>query len=108
MNLLDVTNKKMQDRLLRLIPTGEEYAISQEELSKLLGITKREVRRLIKHMRLNGRVIHSTMAGYFFPLDEIEARDCYYFHKARYKTSARILSVIEKDLRERGLLNGVE
>lgn len=105
MRNLNPLHKEKLDKLFKLIPYGEENALSQSELAFILGTDERVIRSSIKKLRLEGTVIHSTGAGYFFPENEEEARSCLAFHETRYRTSARVLSRIKADLSERGFLN---
>ena len=66
---------KNEKRLLTIIGRGEENAIKQNEISLRTGLSPRETREIIEHLRASGMVICSSNAGRFFPanVDELEA-----------------------------------
>lgn len=58
--------------ILRALGTGEENAVSLEQLINISGLPNREVRKLIESLRRNGHVILSSNSGYFRPATAAE------------------------------------
>ena len=54
------------------IGEGEAAAISSGELKTLAGLSERELRKAIEHLRREGLVIASNSKGYFKPADLYE------------------------------------
>ena len=55
------------EKTLAVIGTGEENAVSLEQLINVTGLPNRDVRKLIESLRRSGHIIISSNAGYFYP-----------------------------------------
>lgn len=66
-----------QERLLTLIPRGKENAISREQLSSMLDMPDRKVRKMIEELRVEGYVICSSTQhkGYWKPTKRSEVNE---------------------------------
>lgn len=53
-----------------LLQKGEENGITQSEISQIIGLKKREVRRAIAQLRDDGKVIIASNSGYYLPTDD--------------------------------------
>lgn len=65
----------IEKQLLSLIGTGESNAVTQQEITSLLGIDDRETRLILEKARKAGTVICSSNAGRFYPesVEELQA-----------------------------------
>lgn len=78
-------------RILDFIHDGEQNAVSMRELSILLDIDQREVRKMIEQARIAGTVIAGTDAGIFFPVTQDELREYVNRTQSRIDTSIATL-----------------
>lgn len=62
------------NRLEGIIPTGKENAIHQAELAKLLNVSTRTVKALVKEARGNGVEILSGKQGYWIAKNDQERK----------------------------------
>lgn len=92
--------KPKYDGLLSLIPVGQENAISQTSLSRLLDCSLQDVRQWVENARLDGMIIASSQFGYYIPVDEEELRDFYIRTRNRIRTSLQTLVPVARKLRE--------
>lgn len=102
--LINVNDESRENEfgfLLRLIPTGEENAVSMLDLANSLRTTERGVRRLVTMARLSNNIICSTGAGYFIPNTYRELEKYYHISRARLLTCARCLKPVERLLEQR-------
>ncbi len=65
---------EIETKLLSVIGKGEDNAITQREITAMLGIGARETRQILERLRKSGVVICSSDHGRFFPetVDELE------------------------------------
>ena len=63
-----------EKKLLSVIGTGEENAVTQKEITALTGLPPRETRLILERARKAGTVICSSNAGRFYPADAAELR----------------------------------
>ena len=89
------------ERLLSMIPDGEENAIAMSQLASFMGISERDVRKLIESARCAGNIIAST-SGYFIPTTSSELRRYYNRAKSRIRTGAKELEPVRKVLKQLG------
>lgn len=94
-----MNNDKFQ-KLLRLIPEGEEHAVSMSTLSSILGIKSRVLRSLIVEARRAGNIICSNDNGYFLPANNDELLRYYRLVTARMCTTSSCLKPVRRKLRE--------
>ena len=69
------TKENPHRRLIEHIDYGRENSVSMKELARLLGISERDVRRMIERARIADLTILSCEDGYFFPLTKTEIND---------------------------------
>lgn len=91
---------------------GEENAIFAYELARLLGVSNRDLRRIIDRARENGALILCSDRGYFFPSEDSERataelkRFCNMMNR-RAKHSAQVIRHARRELESiGGLTNG--
>ena len=61
-----------------LLPVGKENRISSRTLTEMLGVDNRDLRRMIRRERIEGRLIASTKengGGYYIPEGAAETRE---------------------------------
>ena len=65
---------EIETKLLSVIGKGEDNAITQREITAILGIGARETRLILERLRKSGVVICSSDHGRFFPetIEELE------------------------------------
>lgn len=87
--------EKSKNKIIDLLPTGKTNAISQKQLSIILNVSERKLRKIIETERQNGQVICSSMDaevnGYFLPATVEEAREFYATMKKRITTTLKCL-----------------
>lgn len=93
-NIQIINNHNQSDNrvILNIVPRGRENALTMREISFVLGITKREVRRLLERARLDGNIIAGTDAGIFIPETDSELKEYVYRSQARIRSSTKSLS----------------
>lgn len=64
----------ISDTILSAIGGGEDNAVSSTALQAVTGLTDRELRKAIEHLRRAGHVIASCDRGYFIPETLAEVR----------------------------------
>lgn len=89
-------------KVLDVIPTGIENAISMEALSRILNVSQRETRSIILQCRIAGNVVCSCDEGYYIPDSLWELKDHYCRARARINTATLALKPIERVLVEEG------
>ncbi len=57
----------VSEMILQTIGTGEENAVNADYLTKLTGLTSRELRKAVETLRRDGYVIISSDNGYYYP-----------------------------------------
>lgn len=67
---------------------GESNAISMDDLSRLMGLSPRAVRKAVEAERLTGKLILSSERGYFLPGEGAAGREEIIRFKRR--TAARL------------------
>jgi len=89
-------NKTNYESLLLLIPEGEKNAISQKDLSTLLGCTERETRALIQTAREDKIPILSIpgYTGYFVSRNPYEVTRCIRAFTQRRKANEETLKTL--------------
>jgi biotin operon repressor len=65
---------EIETKLLSVIGKGEDNAITQREITAMLGIGARETRLILERLRKSGVVICSSDHGRFFPENIKELR----------------------------------
>ena len=106
-----ITNNLPQHKtILSLIRDGEENARSMRELSRLCGVSSREVRKMVEVARRDGAIIASSDAGYYIPVCDEELVEYYRRTRYRINTSIEALRPVETIIDEimDGLLEGTE
>ena len=65
---------EIEERLLSIIGTGEENAVTQQRITSLIGLPPRETRLILERLRKSGMVICAGDKGRFFPqtIEELE------------------------------------
>lgn len=82
---------------------GEANALPMRELARLVGVSERQVRKIIERERRNGSMILSSDNGYFLPLPDCERYEiCRYIHRAdaRMVTNRKTLRAMKDRLKE--------
>lgn len=91
---------------------GEANAMPMRELARLVGVSERQVRKIIERERRNGSRILSSDNGYFLPSPDCERYEiCRYIHRAdaRMVTNRKTLRAMKERLKElEALDNGQE
>lgn len=91
---------------------GEANAMPMRELARLVGVSERQVRKIIERERRNGSRILSSDNGYFLPSPDCERYEiCRYIHRAdaRMVTNRKTLRAMKDRLKElEALDNGQE
>ena len=60
--------------MLKVLPTGKENGIHQNDLAVFLGVTPRKVKKIVQTARIDYNIIIcGDGAGYYFPKDKEEA-----------------------------------
>lgn len=67
---------EIEKALVSIIGHGEGNAITQKEITRIIGLSDRDTRAIIERLRAGGMVICSSNAGRFFP-ENIEELDSY-------------------------------
>lgn len=88
------------NKILALIPTGKDNAISMEYLSNILGVSKRDIRQCVLNARLEGNIICGTQYGYYLPADDSELREYYYYALTRALTTLKSLKTARIKVKE--------
>lgn len=89
--------------ICEFIPEGRENAVTREELSALLALPDRRVRRLIAHARENGELILNDGTGYYRSCDVHEIHRQYRTDRARALSVLRRLKTMRRLLKEAGV-----
>ena len=65
---------EIEERLLSIIGTGEENAVTQQRITSLIGLPPRGTRLILERLRKSGIVICAGDKGRFFPqtVEELE------------------------------------
>lgn len=79
------------NRIIDFLSKGEDQAVSLSDLSALVNLPERAVKREILNARLRGELILSSERGYFLPSGEDELRSYIYQRKAFIKTASAAL-----------------
>ena len=82
---------------------GEANAMPMRELARLVGVSERQVRKIIERERRNGSMILSSDNGYFLPSPDCERYEiCRYIHRAdaRMVTNRKTLRAMKDRLKE--------
>ena len=91
---------------------GEANALPMRELARLVGVSERQVRKIIERERRNGSMILSSDNGYFLPAPDCERYEIRrYIHQAdaRMVTNRKTIRVMKDRLKElEALDNGQE
>lgn len=81
--------------VMKFLRHGEQNAISMGDLSRLLNLSPRAVRKAVEAERLTGKLILSSERGYFLPGEGAAGREeITRFHRrtaARVRTGQAIL-----------------
>ena len=95
--------KTFASRLLDLIPSGEENAISTKDLANLLNCHSREITLTIHFLRVKGTVICSCTKGFFKPKNLEETRHFVATMRSRCKHIRAAAASAEKLLKMGGI-----
>lgn len=91
---------------------GEANALPMRELARLVGVSERQVRKIIERERRNGSMILSSDNGYFLPSpdgERYEIRRYIHLADARMVTNRKTIRVMKDRLKElEALDNGQE
>lgn len=91
---------------------GEANAMPMRELARLVGVSERQVRKIIERERRNGSMILSSDNGYFLPspdCERYEIRRYIHWADARMVTNRKTIRVMKDRLKElEALDNGQE
>ena len=91
---------------------GEDNALPMRELARLVGVSERQVRKIIERERGRGAMILSSDNGYFLPSPDCERYEIRrYIHRAdaRMVTNRKTIRVVKDRLKElEALDNGQE
>jgi len=91
---------------------GEDNALPMRELARLVGVSERQVRKIIERERGRGAMILSSDNGYFLPSPDCERYEIRrYIHRAdaRMVTNRKTIRVMKDRLKElEALDNGQE
>ena len=82
---------------------GEANAMPMRELARLVGVSERQVRKIIERERRNGSMILSSDNGYFLPSPDCERYEiCRYIRRAdaRMVTNRKTLRAMKDRLKE--------
>lgn len=95
----------MRMSIVNYLSEGAENAVSMAELSRLLNISPRAVRRAVEHERTRGELILSNNNGYYLPSqDSTQARSelSEYCHRAdaRLRTNRACVRSARRRLKE--------
>lgn len=74
------------ERIVQSLRTGEDSALSLEDMCIVSGLPDRETRLVIEDLRRNGVVICSSNKGYYYPADVGELRS--YVHKEQARSNS--------------------
>lgn len=66
------TDSNTINKLISLLPTGEENAVHQKELANYMGVDCCTLKKIIQGARKDGYKIISSQQGYFKPKDKAE------------------------------------
>jgi len=98
-NLIPDTPEGRRFEVIRpLIGEGEREAITLKDLSKLLGFSIWDTKKIILDARLKGCLICSSEKGYYFPADILELSDYVTRRTTVITTSCDALEVFKKRL----------
>lgn len=87
------------EMLCNAIRYGRDNALHLEDAKALTGLTEREVRRCIEHLRLRGEVICSDKNGYYRPANVQELRVFCRQEAARARSITRRTTSARKQLK---------
>lgn len=86
--------------LARIIPTGKENAIHQEELARVLGVSTAMAKIMVREARQNGVVILSGVQGYWIPKDDTERKRFVATLKKQAFTRMKTAKQIQQDTKQ--------
>lgn len=91
---------------------GEANALPMRELARLVGVSERQMRKIIEHERKNGALILASDNGYFLPDPDCERYEILrHIHRAdaRMITNRKTIRAMKDRLKElEALDNGQE
>ena len=91
-------------KISEFIPVGLANAISNRDLSLMIGTDERKARQLVHQARANGEPICSTceerIGGYYLPCNVNEARIYLRQQNARIKSARAALRGVKKYIKE--------
>ena len=94
-------------KIVDLLPTGKENAISQKQLAAVLNISERELRKRIEFERRNGAVICSSTdadgSGYYLPQNVEEAQRFYATMQKRTRPTLECLRATRRWIKAAGM-----
>lgn len=90
----------IHERIVEALGTGEDNALSLEEMCTVSGLPERDTRLVIEALRRNGAIICSSNKGYFYPADICELRSYIHREQARSNSIAANISAAVKMLAE--------
>lgn len=92
-------NKEIRNQLLSLIPEAPDH-VSMKILAKKMGVSQRELRRLILLSRISGHVILSDENGYCVSHNRDDVRKFYKRIQQRQKHTAQAIAAVRAELRK--------
>ena len=90
------------ERFLSMIPYGERDAIPMTKLASFMGVSERDVRRIVESARRDGNIVATCEGGYFIPETLEELKHYYHTALARIKTGSKELKAVRRVLEELG------
>lgn len=90
-------------KIIDMIPTGEDHAVSMPSLARALDVSEREVRQIVLRARMAGGIIAGTASGYFIPDSDEELLAYYRMAEARSLTTLASLKATRHELKRRGI-----
>ena len=84
--------------IMELLPLGQANAVSMYDLSNLLNITDREVRKVIFDLRCKGMVIAGDNNGYYIPNGLNELKAYYKLALSRGKATIRSIKAAKREI----------
>lgn len=90
------------DHIYKLLPVGSGNAISMSELADVVGLSTRELREHLTHLRINGAIVGGDTSGYYIPDTEGELKAIYKRIFNRARTGFKVLKPVKEELKRRG------
>lgn len=96
-----MSNTEMIDLLVEFLPSDKESAVTQNDISTHLGISKRSVRQLVQQARHEGYPVCSTpYDGYWYSFAPDDVQSTINILRSQAETLHRTIYDLEKCLEE--------